>query len=610
MDFIMTHAEIIIAVIAILLILLFLASIYKVASIDKVLIITGGKEPVIKISGGSFVIPIFRKADYFDLCMLTVKADKDEIKTCTAVPIVADWTAQIRPCVSDESKLRTAIISFKERGNDGIVADVKLTLMGAVRDVVASMTPEALLKDKEAFKQKVQQSVADEMENMGLELVSLNIQDISDNNGYYDDIAALDSADKRKAAAIKAAEVEQTTREKKAVATQVAEITEANAQKESKIAKMEAELAEQEKRKETDTKLAEFKIATDTAKANADVAGELQKTIRLREVEEQKGAVEVMKAEQENLAAQKQREVLLTRAESDKQKKRVEAEAEADVKAIEADANIKVAERNAEAARKEAQGKADVERTEAETKVKVAEAEASKIREEGLAQADVTKAKAIAEAEGKKADLLADAEGIKAKKLAEAEGEKAIAEARAANDKVNFEIEKLRIQTEAQIKVSTAMAEVMANVGQNAEFVHIGGDGLQNAMGTGKTGNILLDTISQIPVLMKSLNVENQALNGRSMNEEVKELSESLLSGLNKTRNCQSSSETKTTAVEESTDDAEEQLDVEDALAESAKEKSVEEPELSDTETSEDDVAKSAEEDGTLYEAEKGKKSD
>lgn len=586
MDFIMTHVEIIIAVIAILLILLFLASIYKVASIDKVLIITGGKEPVIKISGGSFVIPIFWKADYFDLCMLTVKADKDEIKTCTAVPIVADWTAQIRPCVSDESKLRTAIISFKERGNDGIVADVKLTLMGAVRDVVASMTPEALLKDKEAFKQKVQQSVADEMENMGLELVSLNIQDISDNNGYYDDIAALDSADKRKAAAIKAAEVEQTTREKKAVATQVAEITEANAQKESKIAKMEAELAEQEKRKETDTKLAEFKIATDTANANANVAGELQETIRRREIEEQKGAVEVMKAEQENLAAQKQREVLLTRAESDKQKKRVEAEAEADVKAIEADANIKVAERNAEAARKEAQGKADVERTEAETKVKVAEAE------------------------GKKADLLADAEGIKAKKLAEAEGEKAIAEARAANDKVNFEIEKLRIQTEAQIKVSTAMAEVMANVGQNAEFVHIGGDGLQNAMGAGKTGNILLDTISQIPVLMKSLNVENQALNGRSMNEEVKELSESLLSGLNRIKNGQSSSETKTTAVEDNADGAEEQPDVEDGSAEPAEENPMEEPELSDTDTSEDDVAKSAEEDGTLSEAEEGKKAD
>lgn len=48
---------------------IFFCSIYKVADIDKALIITGGKEPIIKVSGGSFVIPIFRKAQYFDLCM-------------------------------------------------------------------------------------------------------------------------------------------------------------------------------------------------------------------------------------------------------------------------------------------------------------------------------------------------------------------------------------------------------------------------------------------------------------------------------------------------------------------------------------------------------------
>ena len=65
------------------LFVIFLCSIYRVADVDKALIITGGKEPVIKVSGGSFVIPIFRKAQYFDLCMLTVKADRDEIKTKT-----------------------------------------------------------------------------------------------------------------------------------------------------------------------------------------------------------------------------------------------------------------------------------------------------------------------------------------------------------------------------------------------------------------------------------------------------------------------------------------------------------------------------------------------
>ena len=209
LNFIANHAGILIAILVIIGLFIFFTCIYRVADVDKALIITGGKQPVIKVSGGAFVIPIFRKADYFDLCMLTVKADKDEIKTSTAVPIVADWTAQIRPNVNDEGKLRTAIISFKERGNEGIIADVKLTLMGAVRDCVSSMTPEAILRDKEAFKKEVQESVADEMDKMGLELVSLNIQDISDGNGYFDSIAKLDSQEKTKAADIKVAEVEQ-----------------------------------------------------------------------------------------------------------------------------------------------------------------------------------------------------------------------------------------------------------------------------------------------------------------------------------------------------------------------------------------------------------------
>lgn len=147
-----TLIPIIIAVVAVVGVIVFLMSIYKVADVDKALIITGGKEPVIKVSGGAFVIPIFRKASYFDLCMLTVTADADEIKTSTAVPVVCDWTAQIRPCVSDPTKLRMAIMSFKERGNRGIIEDVKLTLMGAVRDVVAAMTPEQMLRDKEEFK--------------------------------------------------------------------------------------------------------------------------------------------------------------------------------------------------------------------------------------------------------------------------------------------------------------------------------------------------------------------------------------------------------------------------------------------------------------------------
>lgn len=513
-----------IAIIAIVFaaVVLLAKSMYRIADVDKALIITGGKKPKVIVSGGAFVIPILRKADFFDLCMLTVPADQDEIMTKTAVPIIVDWTAQIRPDRRAQAQLETAIISFKERGKDGIIDDVRLTLMGAVRDVVASMTPEEVLADKEVFKKNVQESVEDEMNKMGLELVSLNIQDITDRNGYFDNIAFLDKSEKQKAADIKAAETDRITRERRALESLSAEKAEAEARREAEIARMDAEQAEKEKRKETDMKIAQFRIETDTAQADADVAKELQATIRQKEIEKQRGAVEITKQEQMNLAAQKEREVKITCAEAEKATMLIDAEAKASAKR-------KEAEGNAEVQKTEATARVDVAKKDADAVKLAAEAAAAKARAEGNAAADVVKAKQVAEAEGRKAQLLAEAEGIKAKKLAEAEGERALAEARAANEKVNFEIEKLKIQTEAQIKVATSTAEIMANIGQNAEFVNIGGGNLSSH---GGSGNALIDTIMSIPAIMKVLNAENQALNGQSMTEEIKGISDATLSGL------------------------------------------------------------------------------
>jgi len=483
-----------IVVAIIVIIVIFLCMIYKVADVDKALIITGGKEPVIKVSGGSFVIPIFRKASYFDLCMLTVPADGDEIKTKTAVPIIVDWTAQIRPNTKDTNILKKAIVSFKERGTDGITEDVKLTLMGAVRGVVATMTPEQVQNDKETFKEAIVESVTDELSDMGLELVSLNIQDITDSNGYYDDIAAIDREEKRK-------EAEKV----KATANQQIRQQAAESEKIAKHSELDSELEIAEKAKENNLKKATFKIETDRANADAEIAGQLQKTIRNQEIAEQQGRVEVVKQEQANLAAIKRKEVVVTEAEAEKAKIQIDAEARANVAKISADTKVLVAENDAKA-----------------TKI-AAEAEAEKVRKEGQATAEVTKLQGIAEAEIEKQKGLAQAEAEKAKLLAQAEGEKALADARASNEKVNFEIEKLKIEADARITIATKTAEIMAEIGKNAEFVNIGG----SAQGS-QSGNVLIDTLSSIPGLMKILNVQNEALNGQSINDELRGIVDSV----------------------------------------------------------------------------------
>lgn len=490
----------------------FLCAIYKVADIDKALIITGGKEPVIKVSGGSFVIPIFRRAQYFDLCMLTVKADRDEIRTITSVPIVTDWTAQIRPDTTNMENLKKAIMSFKERGQDGIITDVKLTLTGAVRDIVASMTPEAVLRDKAEFAQKVRDTVEDEMRNMGMELVSLNIQDISDNNHYYDNIAALDMEDKRLSAENKRAQIDQEVRKKKAEAEQVAA-----------HAELASELEIAAKQRDNNLKQAEFKAETDTANANAEIAGQLQTTKRMQEIAEQEGRIEVVRQEQANLAAIKEKEVIVTKAQAEKEKDQIAAEAAANIKKIEADAQVQIAEKEADAIKIEADAYAAKVTKEGHAEAEVvrargtAEAEMKKLN--GTAEAEIVKQKGVAEAEAAKARLLAEAEGERARLLAQAEGERALADARASNEKVNFEIEKLKIEANARIEIATKTAQIMAEIGKNAEFVNIGG----SAQGP-SSGNVLIDTLQSIPGLMKTLNAENQALNGKSINEEVEGL--------------------------------------------------------------------------------------
>ena len=485
--------------------IIFLCCIYRVADVDKALIITGGKEPVIKVSGGSFVIPIFRKASYFDLCMLTVKTDGDEIKTKTSVPIIVDWTAQIRPNTKDLNILKKAIISFKERGQNGIIEDVRQTLMGSVRSVVANLTPEEVRVEQEKFKEAIKDSVTDELSDMGLEIVSLNIQDITDNNGYYDNIAAIDNEEKRREAEKVRATTNQQIREQTAESEKIA-----------KQCELDTELQIAEKAKDNALKKAEFKTETDKANADAAIAGRLQETIRLQEVAEQEGRVEVVRQEQANLAALKQKEVIRTVAESEKIKAEIKAQEDAQVSIIDAEAQAKVTEQQAKISEINADAKAKVMEKEAIGKAAAIEREATananKIKLEGETEADIISKKGIAEAEAEKAIL-----------LAKAEGEKALAEARAGNDKVNFEIEKIKLETEARVQIATNMATIMAEVGKNAEFVNIGG----SASGNG-TGNVLIDTLSQLPILMKTLNVENNALNGQSINDEVNGLVKSI----------------------------------------------------------------------------------
>ena len=271
-----------------------------------------------------------------------------------------------------------------------------------------------------------------------------------------------------------------------------------------------------EKKKDNDLKLADFKTQTDVANANAAIAGELQKTKRLQEIAAEQGQIEVVKQEQANRAAIKEKEVIATKAEANKQKKQIDAEADANVRRVASEIGVVVAKQDAEATRTTAQAQAD--------KITVeGNAEAEVVKQKGIAAAEVQKEQGLAEATVDKAKRMAEADGTRAQLMAQAEGEQALADARASNDKVNVELARIEIENCTKVEVATNVAKIMAEVGKNAQFVNIGG-----SVGQGSTGNVLLDTLRGIPELMKVLDIENMALNGKPFNTEVEELVKSV----------------------------------------------------------------------------------
>ena len=483
---------------------------YKIASADQALVVTGGKkEPLILPGGGAFVPPN-RKYDYFPIGVMTVRSSDQETQTSTLVPIVVQWTAQLRVDVNTAGSLEKAVRGFGGYETKDIANSLQQTLDGEVRAVVAEMTPEEVVTDKVAFSERVSEGVARRMEDLGYQLVSLNISEVSDNNQHYYNLAAADRETKRE-------ESEKLT----ARANQKVAVEKAEANKIAKQAELESNLSVDEKEREVRLRRAKIKEETDVAEADAEIAGQLRREERNKDLAVRQGEVLVIQAKQDQDAALAQREANLTRAETDKHRATIEAETAAKRSEIDANAFARRSEINAAAQAKVSETEAAGAARAATAKAK-GEAEAARLRAEGEAEAVKVAAKAraeeisstgLAEAEVRRAQGEAEAEATRAKGAAEAEVKRMMAEAMAAHEGANLKISIAEIESHTRIAIADAISAAVNEVGSNATFIDMGG--------SSANGNLLTGVLGDLPELLKKLDIKNQALNGESFAETL-----------------------------------------------------------------------------------------
>lgn len=415
---------IIIAVIVIIL----LVSGYVKAPPDKAFIISGLHKQSRRVIGRAAIkIPFFERLD-----VLPLAAKQVDVKTAQPVPtadyinVKVDSVVNIKiPNESEsaiipirhpdgtvgtkeytaEELLNKAQQNFLNKPASEIIAMAKEVLEGNVREIIGQMSLEEMVSDRQRFAELVKQNAAPDLAELGLMIVSFNVQNFIDDNGVIENLGIDNTERIRKNASIA-----------KANAQKEVAIAEALAQKEANNARIQAQLEISQKNTDLVIRQAELKAKSDIEMAKAEAAFKIQAEEQRKVQEVTTSNADIAKQEKEIELKLKQAEVkeksldadVRRVAEADKYKKQQEADARKYTDEKNAEAELTIVTKKAEADLIKAQKAAEAKKAEAEAIKYSAVQEAEGIKAKGLAEAEAIRAKALAEAEGldKKAEAM------------------------------------------------------------------------------------------------------------------------------------------------------------------------------------------------------------
>lgn len=407
------------------------------------------REPRILVGTGGFKIPIIERLDKVFLGQSTV-----DVKTSMPVPthdfidVMVDAVCKVRVMPTPEGT-RLAAKNFLNMSSAEIASSIKDSLEGNMREVIGAISLQGLVTDRDAFSDQIQQKAAKDMAKLGLEILSCNIQNISDQKGLINDLGADNTYKIKKDAAI----------------------NKANAEKEIAIAESDAKKAANDVRVKNDTEIAErnnelaikradLKKVADTKQAEADAAYEIQKQEQQKTVNERTIDAQIARTKREQILADEQVKVTENKlraevnAQADAAKYNTEVDAKARKFKMETDAEAEL-----ERQKREAEAKAYM----AEQEAKAVKAKADAAKYAALQEAAGIEAKGKAEAAATQAKLTAEAEGIRAKGDAEAEAMDKKSEAFKKSEFARLEMV-LEMQKTVLPQVAQSVAEPMSQI--------------------------------------------------------------------------------------------------------------------------------------------------
>jgi flotillin len=363
----------VVGAIVVVVILLFssLISSYKKVPPNEALIVYGLGGKRIVQGGGLFVIPGLQNSKTISMMLMSFDVvPQQSMFSKQGIALSIEAVAQIK-IKSDPTAILTASEQFLDRPDVERQNIILHSIEGHLRGIVGQLEVSSILKNPEEINSKMRQTCSEDLDKMGLEVVSFTIKQVMDKLGYIENLGVPEIEKVKKEAAISRAENERDVAINKSEADKSAAIAQASAHQ----LRIEAESASKTKEAEyqmgLEIKQAEYKLEVETKRAQADLAYELQQNKLQQTLITEKVRINQMESEATSKVREieielKQKELeatIIKPAEADKQRVLLRAEAEKAQVILQAEAHAQstIKRGEADAAADLAKGKAQAE---------------------------------------------------------------------------------------------------------------------------------------------------------------------------------------------------------------------------------------------------------
>ena len=287
------------SVLALMFIMSILARLYRKAGPHEALIIYGfGGTRIVK-GHGAIVFPMVQVCRELSLELMSFDvAPQQDLYTKQGVAVTVEAVAQIK-VKSDMESILTASEQFLTKTPDQREGLIRLVMEGHLRGIIGQLTVEEIVKQPEMVSDRMRSTCADDMNKMGLEVISFTIKEVRDKNEYITNMGRPDVARIKRDADVATAEADRDTAIRRAVATRESAVAKAQADQERVQAETASQAKQAEAQRDLEVKKAQYLEVTKKQQAQADKAYDIQTNIMQQQVVAEQVKVQQIEKEQQ-----------------------------------------------------------------------------------------------------------------------------------------------------------------------------------------------------------------------------------------------------------------------------------------------------------------------